>query len=194
VLLPDSSSTSPRGQARQELHQTGAVSGSGSGCTSGDTTAAPASIAPAETGALVDGVLCGTPAAQAGLFAGDVITSAGGHAVTSPRSLSAILSRCRPGSQIALAWVAPGGSLHAAGQSRLREPGRLRAGLVREPGRAPGPGRLPGPGGLPEPGRRSRTRLGAARSPAGAAFPAGRAGAGLRGRRRAGSGHRRRGD
>ncbi len=114
VLLPDSSSTSPRGQARQELHQTGAVSGSGSGCTSGDTTSAPGRIAPAETGALVDGVLCGTPAAQAGLFAGDVITSAGGQAVTSPRSLSAILSRCRPGSQIALAWVAPGGSLHTA--------------------------------------------------------------------------------
>jgi S1-C subfamily serine protease len=114
VLLPDSSSTSPRGQARQELHQTGAVSGSGSGCTSGDTTSAPARIAPAETGALIDGVLCGTPAAQAGLFAGDVITSAGGHAVTSPRSLTAILSGFRPGSQVALAWVAPDSRLHTA--------------------------------------------------------------------------------
>ncbi len=114
VLLPDSSSTSPQRQARRDPHQTGAVSGSGSGCTSGDTTAAPASIAPAGTGALVNGVLCGTPAAQAGLFAGDVITSAGGHAVTSPRSLTAILGRFRPGSQVALAWVAPGGSLHTA--------------------------------------------------------------------------------
>jgi S1-C subfamily serine protease len=114
VFLPDSSSTSPQRQASRKLHQTGAVSGSGSGCTSGDTTSAPASIAPAGTGALVDGVLCGTPAAQAGLFAGDVITSAGGHAVTSPRSLTAILSRCRPGSQVALAWVAPDGSLHTA--------------------------------------------------------------------------------
>ena len=116
VLLPDSSSTSPRGQARQELHKagSGSGSGSGSGCTSDDTAAAPASIAPAETGALIDGVLCGTPAAQAGLFAGDVITSAGGHAVTSPRSLTAILSGFRPGSQVALAWVAPGGSLHTA--------------------------------------------------------------------------------
>jgi S1-C subfamily serine protease len=114
VLLPDSGSVSPRGQARQELHQTGASSGSGSGCTSSDTTAAPASIAPAQTGALVDGVLCGTPAAQAGLFAGDVITSAAGQAVTSPRSLTAILSRCRPGRQIALAWIAPGGGLHTA--------------------------------------------------------------------------------
>jgi len=114
VLLPDSASTSPQRQARQELHQTGAVSGSGRACTSGDTTSAPASIAPAGTGALVDGVLCGTPAAQAGLFAGDVITSVGGHAVTSPRSLTALLGRCRPGGQVALAWVAPGGSLHTA--------------------------------------------------------------------------------
>src|SRR6266496_3702164 len=114
VLLPDSSSTSPQRQARRDPHQTGAVSGSGSGCTSSDTTAAPASIAPAGTGALVNGVLCGTPAAQAGLFAGDVITSAGGHAVTPPRSLTAILGRFRPGSQVALAWVAPGGRLHTA--------------------------------------------------------------------------------
>jgi S1-C subfamily serine protease len=116
VLLPDSNSTSPQRQGRRDPHQTGAVSGSGSGsgCTSGDTTAAPASIAPAGTGALVNGVLCGTPAAQAGLFAGDVITSAGGHAVTSPRSLTAILGRYRPGSQVALAWVAPDGSLHTA--------------------------------------------------------------------------------
>ena len=114
VLLPDSSSTSPQRQGRRDPHQTGAVSGSGGGCTSGDTTAAPASIAPAGTGALVNGVVCGTPAAQAGLFAGDVITSAGGHAVTSPRSLTAILGRYRPGSQVALAWVAPGGSLHTA--------------------------------------------------------------------------------
>jgi S1-C subfamily serine protease len=114
VLLPDSDSTSPQRQAGQEMHQTGDVSGSGAGCTSDGTTATPASIAPAQTGALVDGVLCGTPAAQAGLFAGDVITSAAGQAVTSPRSLTAILSRCRPGRQIALAWIAPGGSLHTA--------------------------------------------------------------------------------
>ena len=114
VLLPDSGSVNPRRQASQELHQTGAVSGSGSGCTSGDTTATPASIAPAGTGALVDGVLCGTPADQAGLFAGDVITSVGGQPVTSPRSLTALVSRYHPGNRVALAWVAPGGSLHTA--------------------------------------------------------------------------------
>src|SRR5690242_10095977 len=114
VLLPDSSSTSPQRQGCRGPHQTGAVTGSGSGCTSDDTAAAPASIAPAGTGALVNGVVCGTPAAQAGLFTGDVITSAGGYAVTSPRSLTAILGRYRPGGQVALAWVAPGGSLLTA--------------------------------------------------------------------------------
>jgi S1-C subfamily serine protease len=114
VLLPDSNSVDPRRQASQELHQTGAESGSGGGCTSGGTTATPASIAPAGTGALVDGVLCGTPADQAGLFAGDVITSVGGQPVTSPPSLTALVSGYHPGSRVALAWVAPGGSLHTA--------------------------------------------------------------------------------
>jgi S1-C subfamily serine protease len=54
VLLPDSASTDPQRQARQELRQTGTVSGSGRNCTSGNTTAVPGSIAPARSGALVD--------------------------------------------------------------------------------------------------------------------------------------------
>ena len=66
VLLPDSTSASPRRQASQELHQTGAVSSSGRGCTNGDTTATPASIAPVRSGALVDGVLCGTAGRRRG--------------------------------------------------------------------------------------------------------------------------------
>ena len=114
VLLPDSISTSPQRQARQELHQTRAVSGSGRACTQRRHHIGPGQHRPGRNRALVDGVLCGTLAAQAGLFAGDVITSVGGHAVTSPRSLTALLGRCLRGSQVALAWVAPGGSLHTA--------------------------------------------------------------------------------
>ena len=114
VLLPDSTSASPQRQASQELRQTGAVSSSGRGCTYSDTTATPASIAQVRSGALVDGVLCGTAAAAADLFAGDVITSIGGQAVTSPGSLTTLVSRYRPGSKAALAWVAPGGSPHTA--------------------------------------------------------------------------------
>ncbi len=114
VLVPVSTSTDPRRQAREELRQTGAVSSSGSGCTNGDTTAIPASIAPARSGALVDGVLCGTAAASAGIFAGDVITSIGGRAVTSPGSLTALVDRYPAGSEAPLAWVSPGGSQHTA--------------------------------------------------------------------------------
>ena len=90
------------------------MSGSGGGCTSGQTTVAPASIAPASSGALVDGVLCGTPAASAGIVAGDVITSIGGRAVTSAGSLTALVNRYHPGSRAALAWVGAGGRRHAA--------------------------------------------------------------------------------
>jgi len=114
VLVPDSTSSDPRTQASEELRQTGTVSGSARRCISGTTTAVPASIAPARSGALIDGVLCGSAADAAGLFAGDVIVSVGGRAVTSPGSLTAILGRYRPGSQAPLAWVSPGGSLHKA--------------------------------------------------------------------------------
>ncbi len=114
VLVPSSTSTNPRRQAREELRRTGTVSGSGRGCANNDITAIPASIAPARSGALVDGVLCGTVAATAGIFAGDVITSIGGRTVTTPGSLTAIVSRYRPGSKAQVTWVSPGGARHRA--------------------------------------------------------------------------------
>ena len=114
ALVPDSSSADPRQQARQEKQQAGVAVSRGSTCTTGDITAVPASIAPARSGALVDGVLCGTAAASAGLAAGDVITSIGGWAVTTPGSLTAIVDRYRPGRQARLAWVSPDGRRHTA--------------------------------------------------------------------------------
>jgi len=124
VLMPDSGSASPQRQAGQDVRQAGVTSdgpgdgqsrgagGGSGGCTDGETAAAPASVAPAWSGALVDGVLCGTPAAAAGLSAGDVITALGGQPVTSPRALTALIRHYRPGSRAALAWVAPDGRLH----------------------------------------------------------------------------------
>jgi len=114
VLMPDSTSASPQRQAGQELRQAGEADGGASGCTDGATTTAPASVAPAWSGALVNGVLCGTPAVAAGLSAGDVITALGGQPVTSPRSLSTLISHYRPGRRTALAWVSPDGRLHTA--------------------------------------------------------------------------------
>jgi S1-C subfamily serine protease len=115
ALMPDSRSTSPVRQASQERQRTGAISSLS--CISGDPSpypATPASIAPAPAGALVDGVLCGTAAASAGISAGDVITALGGRPVTSPGSLIAMIGRYPPGSKAPLAWVSPDGAWHTA--------------------------------------------------------------------------------
>ena len=121
VLLPDSASTSPDQQAAQEEQSQDGTAGNGSssgrGCVNGDTssyTAVPAAIAPARSGALVDGVVCGTPAASAGLVAGDVITSFGGHTVTSARALSSVLDADQPGTRAELDWVGINGARHSA--------------------------------------------------------------------------------
>jgi S1-C subfamily serine protease len=114
ALVANSSSADPQQQASQEERRTGSVSSSARGCTAGNVTTVPASIAPATSGALVDGVLCGTAAVSAGLLAGDVITSIDGRAVTTPDSLTAIVDGYRPGSQVLLAWVSPGGGRHSA--------------------------------------------------------------------------------
>jgi S1-C subfamily serine protease len=125
VLLPDSASTSPQQQAGQRAKvrpglptkkRSGTVSGARE-CLTGDAASdaiAPADIAPAIAGALVDGVVCGTAAAWAGLVAGDVITNFGGRTITSGRSLSAILDHDRPGDKAALTWIAVGGTQHSA--------------------------------------------------------------------------------
>jgi S1-C subfamily serine protease len=115
ALVPDSGSADPRLQASQQERRAGSVSSSSrGGCITGNTTTVPDRIAPARSGALVDGVLCGSVAASAGLFAGDVITSAGGRAVATPGSLTALLNRYRPGQAVSFAWVSPGGGLHTA--------------------------------------------------------------------------------
>ena len=114
VLLPSSPSSDPRQQDSQELRRDDGVSGQGRGCTTGDAPAAPARVAPVRTGALVDGVLCGTPAAQTGISTGDVITSVEGQEITSPGSLTALLRRYHPGSMVPVDWTAPDGSPHSA--------------------------------------------------------------------------------
>jgi S1-C subfamily serine protease len=69
----------------------------------------PQHIAPAASGALVLAALCQTPAAAAGLTAGDVITGAAGHRVSSPASLTGILSHLPSGEKITITWVTPSG-------------------------------------------------------------------------------------
>lgn len=65
-------------------------------------------------GVAVAGVVAGTPAARAGLSAGDVITSLGGHQVTSQSALQAVMESYHPGSGVTVRWTDQAGRAHAA--------------------------------------------------------------------------------
>lgn len=69
---------------------------------------------PVSQGAFVASVIAGEPAAEAGIIAGDIITSINGTAVTSPSSLTTILSLYHPGQTVQVDWVDPAGSPHSA--------------------------------------------------------------------------------
>ncbi len=65
-------------------------------------------------GALVAGVLSGSPADQAGLGAGDLITSVAGHSVSSPTALVNALLRTSPGNPLLVHWTDRFGDTHSA--------------------------------------------------------------------------------
>jgi S1-C subfamily serine protease len=116
VEVAQSTSTNPRRQAADE-HRPGSSQGgdgfSGPGCVSGgQEPGVPDRIAPASTGALILGLLCGTAAQLGGLAPGDVIISVNGQAVTTPDSLTAITARYRPGEAVSVGWEAANGSRH----------------------------------------------------------------------------------
>jgi S1-C subfamily serine protease len=67
-----------------------------------------------QAGALVAGVVPGSPAEKAGLVAGDVITSFNGHRVSSPTGLVTLLLRAAPGRKTRIGWVDQVGNRHTA--------------------------------------------------------------------------------
>jgi S1-C subfamily serine protease len=117
VVVVSTTSQSPQAQAQQEhglVSATAARSGSG-GCLDTESGAGlPAAVAPARSGALVDGVLCGTGAAAAGIGPGDVITEVAGRTVSSPDALTALVSGCPPGALIPVTWVSTAGKTRSS--------------------------------------------------------------------------------
>ncbi len=101
-------------QEQQELQQAGGGLGGSpnNNCMQNDASLSgvPSNIAPVNSGTLVLGALCGTPAAAVGMTPGDVITSVDGHAVSSPASLVTILSVLRSGQTVPVTWVTPTGT------------------------------------------------------------------------------------
>jgi S1-C subfamily serine protease len=79
----------------------GYVGGSSGGSTGG-------------SGVAISGVVSGSAAAQAGLTAGDQITSVAGHTVTSSSEIQSVLGNYHPGSKITISWTDQSGQSHTA--------------------------------------------------------------------------------
>jgi S1-C subfamily serine protease len=80
----------------------------------------PDTIAQVNSGTLVIGTICASPAADAGVTAGSVITSVSGQAVGAPRTLHNALSKFQPGDTVSLTWVTPSGQ-HKTASMILKE-------------------------------------------------------------------------
>jgi S1-C subfamily serine protease len=108
IFIGSGSAKSPQAQARQ---QGPGISGSGSAACSASNAdlTVPSVIAPVGSGALIDGTICGSPAAKAGLTGGAVITAVNGQPVSSPAGLASVLSRFHPGDTVSVTWVSPSG-------------------------------------------------------------------------------------
>ncbi len=65
-------------------------------------------------GALIVGVMPGSPAEQSGLSAGDVIVSVNAAPVDSPAALTTLLAGHHPGDMMRLAWLDASGQSHTA--------------------------------------------------------------------------------
>ena len=65
-------------------------------------------------GAPVSEVLSGTPAAKAGIVAGDVITAVGNTKVASPAAVKAALDGYQPGQSVSITWTDTSGRSHHA--------------------------------------------------------------------------------
>jgi S1-C subfamily serine protease len=66
------------------------------------------------SGAVVAGVVPGSAAGQAGLTAGDQITSVAGHAITSAPDIQPVLARYHPGDKISISWTDQSGQSQTA--------------------------------------------------------------------------------
>jgi S1-C subfamily serine protease len=68
----------------------------------------------AGSGAIVAGVVSGTPAAGAGLAQGDVIVSVNGQQVSSPEALQSALGQHHPGDSVTIGWADASGQTQSA--------------------------------------------------------------------------------
>ena len=100
-----------------------AGNGQGQSCYTNDSNLpVPNTIAPVNSGTLVIGTICGSPAATAGMTAGSVITSVNGQAIGAPQTVHNALSKFRPGDTVSLTWVTPSGQHKTANMTLTEGP------------------------------------------------------------------------
>ena len=73
-------------------------------------------------GTVVQGVYDGTPAADAGIAAGDTITAVDGTAVTGADQLHSLVAAHSPGDDVSVSWTDADGSSHSATSPSARDP------------------------------------------------------------------------
>ena len=112
IFIGSGSSSNPQTQAQQQERRNGGSGGSGSTqrCYSSNADlTTPSVIAPVSSGTLIDGTICRSPAASAGMTGGAVITAVNGQAVGSPDDFAKLMTRFHPGNTISVTWVGPSG-------------------------------------------------------------------------------------
>jgi S1-C subfamily serine protease len=120
IYIGKGSSSDPQIQAQQQANNGGGIGGFGgnggnpSCYTSNADLGVPSTIAPVNSGTLIVGVICNSPAVNAGLTAGSVITAVNGQAVGSPNSLTRTIAKYHPGDTIAVTWTTPSGQHRTA--------------------------------------------------------------------------------
>jgi S1-C subfamily serine protease len=120
VEVSQSNSPDPQQQAADQRQANGGQGGGRQGgprgslacVTGGQAPRVPTRIAPARSGALILGVVCGSAARTQGLKAGDVIISVNGQGVTTPGSLTGITAQYHPGDVVSVVYQAINGSRH----------------------------------------------------------------------------------
>ncbi len=126
IFIGSGTLTNPQQQAEQQEEQDGFGNGAGgfggfgfpgfggnggtpSCYTSNSDVGVPSDIAPANSGTLIDGTICGSPAASAGITSGSVITSVDGQSTASPAALTKVMSGLHPGDTVSVTWVSVSG-------------------------------------------------------------------------------------
>jgi S1-C subfamily serine protease len=126
IFIGSGTLTNPQQQAEQQDEQNGFGNGSGgfggfgypgfggnggtpSCYSSNSDVGVPSDIAPVNSGTLIDGTICDSPAASAGITGGSVITSVDGQSTASPAALTRVMSGLHPGDTVSVTWVSPSG-------------------------------------------------------------------------------------